>query len=117
MVLLNPIYHKMPLSALYSVDDTIINTCGAVSRIRMGRGKKVVGESADPVTFCPPQVPNVVICDRIRAAAVKKKKLSLKQAMKAHTGVRGRGSHIFQTIGSQMAVRLSVLRAGGALPP
>jgi hypothetical protein len=32
-------------------------------------------------------------------------------------GVRGRGSHIFLTIGSQMVVRLSALRAGHALPP
>jgi hypothetical protein len=33
--------------------------------------------------------------------------------MKAHRGVRGRGSQI----GSQMAVRLSALRVGRALPP
>jgi hypothetical protein len=35
----------------------------------------------------------------------------------AHTVVRGRGSHIFYTIGSQMAVRLSALHAGRVLPP
>jgi hypothetical protein len=37
--------------------------------------------------------------------------------MKAHTVVRRRGSHIFKTVGSQMAVRLSAPRAGRPLPP
>jgi hypothetical protein len=37
--------------------------------------------------------------------------------MKAHRVVRRRGSHIFYTIGSQMAVRLSAPRAGRPLPP
>jgi hypothetical protein len=36
--------------------------------------------------------------------------------MKAHWVVRRRGSNIFQTIDSQMAVRLSVPRAGRPLP-
>jgi hypothetical protein len=31
--------------------------------------------------------------------------------------VRRQGSHIFYTVGSQMAVRLSALRVGRALPP
>jgi hypothetical protein len=35
----------------------------------------------------------------------------------AHKVVRRRGSHIFNTIGSQMAVRLSALRVGRSLPP
>jgi hypothetical protein len=34
------------------------------------------------------------------------------QAVEAHRVVRYRGSHIFYTIGSQMAVRPSALRAG-----
>jgi hypothetical protein len=37
--------------------------------------------------------------------------------MKAHRVVRGRGSHNFYTIGSQMAATLSALRAGRPLPP
>jgi hypothetical protein len=37
--------------------------------------------------------------------------------MEAHRVVRRRGAHIFYKIGSQMAVRLSVLRAGRPLPP
>jgi hypothetical protein len=37
--------------------------------------------------------------------------------MEAHRVVRGRGSHIFQTIGSKMAVRLSALCAGRPLHP
>jgi hypothetical protein len=41
----------------------------------------------------------------------KKAKLSLKQAMEAHRVVGHQGSHIFYTIGSQMATRLSALRA------
>jgi hypothetical protein len=35
---------------------------------------------------------------------------------RAHRIVRRRGSHIFYTIGSQMAMRLSALRAGRPLP-
>jgi hypothetical protein len=38
------------------------------------------------------------------------------QTVKAHMFVRRRGSHIFETIGSQMAVRLSAPRAGRPLP-
>jgi hypothetical protein len=37
--------------------------------------------------------------------------------MKSHRVVRRRGSHIFQTVGSQMAVKLSALRGGHPLPP
>jgi hypothetical protein len=37
--------------------------------------------------------------------------------MKAHRVVRRRGSHIFLTIGSQMAVRLSALSASRPLLP
>jgi hypothetical protein len=36
--------------------------------------------------------------------------------MKAHRAMRRRGSHIFQTIGSRMAVRLSASRAGRPVP-
>jgi predicted RNA binding protein YcfA (HicA-like mRNA interferase family) len=46
-----------------------------------------------------------------------KVKLFLKEAMVAHSVVRRRGSHIFYTIDSQMAVRLSALRPGRPLPP
>jgi hypothetical protein len=44
-------------------------------------------------------------------------KLSLYQAMGAHRVVRRSGSHSILTIGTQMAVRLSALRAGRPLPP
>jgi hypothetical protein len=46
---------------------------------------------------------------------VKKGKLSLTQGVEAHRIVRRRGSHILVKIGSQMAVRMSALRA--RLPP
>jgi hypothetical protein len=36
--------------------------------------------------------------------------------MEAHSVVRRRGSHIFYTVGSQMMVRSSLLRAGHHLP-
>jgi hypothetical protein len=39
------------------------------------------------------------------------------KAVETHRVVRRRGSHIFKTVGSQMAVRLSALRAGRPLPP
>jgi hypothetical protein len=44
-------------------------------------------------------------------------KLSLKQAVEAHRVVRLRGSHIFWTIDSQMAVRLSALHVRRPLLP
>jgi hypothetical protein len=44
-------------------------------------------------------------------------KLYLKQAVEDHRVVRRRISHIFYTIGSQIAVRLSALRTGLALSP
>jgi hypothetical protein len=47
----------------------------------------------------------------------KKEKLSLQQAVEAHRVVRRRGSHIFYTIGLQMAVRLPALSASRPLPP
>jgi hypothetical protein len=37
--------------------------------------------------------------------------------MVAYNFVRRRGSHIFWTVGTQMVVRLSALRAGRPLPP
>jgi hypothetical protein len=37
-------------------------------------------------------------------------KISLQQTMEAHRVLRRRGSHIFWTIGSQMDVRLSLVR-------
>jgi hypothetical protein len=46
---------------------------------------------------------------------IKKKlkiKLTLYKAVEAHRVVRRRGSHIFYTVGLQMEVRLSALRAG-----
>jgi hypothetical protein len=45
-----------------------------------------------------------------------KGKGNLKQAVKAQRVVRPRGSHIFQKIGSQLAVRLSASQAGRPLP-
>jgi hypothetical protein len=42
-------------------------------------------------------------------------KLSLSQTVEAHRVVRRRGSHIIETIGSQMAVRLSAPRDGRTL--
>jgi hypothetical protein len=43
--------------------------------------------------------------------------LTLQQAEEAHKAVRRRGSNIFQIIGSQIAMRLSALRADRPLPP
>jgi hypothetical protein len=43
---------------------------------------------------------------------VRSLQLSLQQAEEAHRIVRRRGSYMFETVGSQMAGRLSALRAG-----
>jgi hypothetical protein len=51
---------------------------------------------------------------RIRKIYVK---VSLKQAVEAHRVMRRRGSNIFYTIGSQMAVRLPGLCDGCSLAP
>jgi hypothetical protein len=37
--------------------------------------------------------------------------------VKAHRGLRGRGSHIFYTVTDRLAIRLSALRAGRPLTP
>jgi hypothetical protein len=42
-------------------------------------------------------------------------KISLYQAVEARRGVEGRDFHIFYTLGLQMAVRFSALRAGHPL--
>jgi hypothetical protein len=47
----------------------------------------------------------------------KRVKLFLQQFMEVHRVVRRRGSHTYLTIGSQMAVRLSALRAGRPIAP
>jgi hypothetical protein len=52
-----------------------------------------------------------------RHVIIWKNKGALEQAVEAHRVRRRQGSHIFYAIGSQMAVRLSVLRAGRPLPP
>jgi hypothetical protein len=54
---------------------------------------------------------------RLKCWPVKMVKLSLQQAVQAYRVVRLQGSQIFQTVGSQMAVKLSTLRAGRALSP
>jgi hypothetical protein len=46
-----------------------------------------------------------------------KVKLFLQQALEAHRIVKRQGSHIFFTVGSQMAVRLSALHASRPLFP
>jgi hypothetical protein len=43
--------------------------------------------------------------------------LSMQRTVEAHRIVRRRGSHIFLTTGSQMAMRFSALRAGRLLAP
>jgi hypothetical protein len=45
-----------------------------------------------------------------------KKSITVK-GVEVHRVVRRRGSHIFYTIGSEMAMRLSALGAGLPLPP
>jgi hypothetical protein len=46
-----------------------------------------------------------------------KLKLSMQQAMEVYAVVGCRGSHVVQTISSQMVVSLSTLRADSVLPP
>jgi hypothetical protein len=52
-----------------------------------------------------------------RHASKVKVKLPLQMTEEAHRVVRRRGSHIFYTLDSQMAVRLSALIAGRDLRP
>jgi hypothetical protein len=52
-----------------------------------------------------------------RQMMAKDKVKSMQQAVEANMVVRRRGSHILETVGSQMAVRLSALRTDRPLPP
>jgi hypothetical protein len=52
-----------------------------------------------------------------RVYCMSKGKVIPVQAVEALRVARGCGSHIFQTIGSQIAAKLSDLRAGRFLPP
>jgi hypothetical protein len=54
---------------------------------------------------------------RVKIVILSKGKVIPVQAVEALRVVRGRGSYIFWTFGSQMAARLSTLRAGRFLPP
>jgi hypothetical protein len=58
------------------------------------------------------------VCEQIFITSGKGKgKIIPVQALEALMVVRGWGSHIFQTFGSQMAAKLSALRAGRFLSP
>jgi hypothetical protein len=59
----------------------------------------------------------IIIIIIIIIIAIMNVKLSLKEAVKSLRVLRRRGSHIVYTVGSQMAVRLSALRAGHPLSP
>jgi hypothetical protein len=59
----------------------------------------------------------IIILFIIIMTSSSKVKLFLQQAVEAHRIVRRRGSQIFKTIGSQMAVRLSALFVGRPFPP
>jgi hypothetical protein len=65
-----------------------------------------------------PQQSSLITCDNPWKPNRKGKvKLSLWQAVEAHKCVRFQGYHIFKTLGSQMAVKLSALFSGRSLPP
>jgi hypothetical protein len=72
----------------------------------------ILGLFSDGLNFCDFTTP-----DGRRFKGGEEVKLSPYQAVKAHRVVRRRGSHIFQTISSEMAVRLSASCAGRPLPP
>jgi hypothetical protein len=66
--------------------------------------------------------PSVIIISHVYLYTSKykvknKADVSLQQAVKGHRFVRRRDSHIFQIIGSQLAVRLSALLAGSPVHP
>jgi hypothetical protein len=61
----------------------------------------------------PGRILYVNICEALKVKA----KLSLWQALQAHRVVRGRGSNVLQTVGSQIAVRLSALHTGRSVSP
>jgi hypothetical protein len=48
----------------------IDDECGAVGRIRIGKGNQSTRRKFDPVPFCPPQMLHVPTWARTRAAAV-----------------------------------------------
>jgi hypothetical protein len=48
----------LPVMGLYSVDDRMINKCGAVGEMKTGRENQSSHRKFVPVPFCPPQIPH-----------------------------------------------------------
>jgi hypothetical protein len=48
-------------------DDWIINECGTVDGMRLGKGNLSARRKLAPVTLCPPKISHDLICNRTRA--------------------------------------------------
>jgi hypothetical protein len=48
----------LPVMGLYSVDDRMINECGAVGGKKTGWGNQSSQRKPVPVPLCPPQIPH-----------------------------------------------------------
>jgi hypothetical protein len=46
----------------------MINECGAVGGLRIGRGNGSTRREPDPVPLCPPQIPHDLTLDRTQGA-------------------------------------------------
>jgi hypothetical protein len=69
----NPIvgyFMTFSVSRLYSIDDNMINECGAAGGMRIGRGSRSTRGNPSPVTLCLPQIPLDLSLYRNRAAVM-----------------------------------------------
>jgi hypothetical protein len=61
---------------LHSVDNRMINECGAVGGMRIGRGNRSTRRKPAPIPLRPPQIPHDLTWDRSRATAVGNRRLT-----------------------------------------
>jgi hypothetical protein len=61
----------LSVSRIYiALVDSMINECGAVGGMKIGRGYRNIRRKPAPVSLCPPQIPHELTWDQTRAAAM-----------------------------------------------
>jgi hypothetical protein len=69
------------------MDDGMINPCGAIGRMTVGKGKRSTWRKFLPVSLRPLQTPHYLTCDRTRAADVGIRRLTARVVLCSDTGM------------------------------